>query len=61
MKNTFLVLAFMALFAIGGHAQQNADFNVVPLPQSCVMGDNALTLKNSLICRYIFRAVTMFY
>ena len=46
MKNTFLVLALMALFAISGHAQQNADFNVVPLPQSCVQEDNTMPLSN---------------
>ena len=46
MKNTFLVLALMALFAISGHAQQSADFNVVPLPQSCVQEDNTMPLSN---------------
>lgn len=46
MKNTFLVLALMTLFAISGHAQQNADFNVVPLPQSCVQEDKTMPLSN---------------
>jgi len=45
MKHTFFVFLFFLTSVVKGYSQVSADFNIVPLPQSCVVGEKSIPLS----------------